>query len=108
MDRGGGGKGQSDIHNLPEKQAANNKPDNQANCDHESSDDVYRIGTTMPENSFSQKAGIRAWCNAPINVNPQGGGGRAYVGYLIINCIPGDFDQHFGPKLGQFEPNDFY
>jgi hypothetical protein len=25
---------------------------------------------------------------APINVNPQRGGGRAYVGYLIINCIP--------------------
>ena len=26
--------------------------------------------------------------NAPINVNSQrGGGGWAYVGYLIINCI---------------------
>ena len=27
--------------------------------------------------------------HAPINVNPQRGGGvRACVGYLIINCIP--------------------
>ena len=26
-------------------------------------------------------------CNTPINVNPQRGRGRAYVGYLIINCI---------------------
>jgi hypothetical protein len=47
MDPGGGGKGQSDIQNLPEKQAANNKPDNQANCDDESSDEVYRIDATF-------------------------------------------------------------
>jgi hypothetical protein len=27
------------------------------------------------------------WATVPINVNPQRGG-RAYVGYLISNCIP--------------------
>jgi hypothetical protein len=32
----------------------------------------------------------------------RGGGGWAYVGYLITNCIP--TLGNFGPELGQFEP----
>ena len=28
--------------------------------------------------------------------------------YAPTNPHPGDFDQHFGPDLGQFELNDFY
>ena len=50
---------------------------------------------------------------APINVNPPGGGGGGGSGICGVfdhqlHPHPGDFDQHFGPKLGQFEPNDFY
>ena len=42
---------------------------------------------------------------APINVNPQRGVGHMWG---ILHPHPGDFDQHFGPDLGQFELNDFY
>ena len=46
---------------------------------------------------------------APINVNHQRGWGTI-CGVLDhqLHPHPGDFDQHFGPELGQFEPNDFY
>jgi hypothetical protein len=44
---------------------------------------IYRNITIFSDGSHATV------CNATINVNPQrGGGGRAYVGYLIINCIP--------------------
>ena len=45
--------------------------------------------------------------NAPINVNPQRGGGSGICGVFDhqLHPHPGDFD--WG-ELGQFEPNDFY
>ena len=39
-------------------------------------------------------------------ITPRGGGGG---GSGICGVFDHQFfDQHFGPELGQFEPNDFY
>ena len=59
----------------------------------------------------TQSLSIKPFNYAPINVNPQrGGGGSGICGVFDhqLHPHPGDFDQHFGPELGQFEPNDFY
>ena len=44
-------------------------------------------------------------------LTPRGGGGGSGICGVFDHQLhphPGDFDQHFGPELGQFEPNDFY
>ena len=43
-------------------------------------------------------------------LTPRGGGGGRAYGVFDHQLHPhsGDFDQHFGPELGQFEPNYFY
>ena len=41
-------------------------------------------------------------------LTPRGGSGICGVFDHQLHPHPGDFDQHFGPDLGQFELNDFY
>ena len=44
-------------------------------------------------------------------LTPRGGGGGSGICEVFDHQLhphPGDFNQHFGPELGQFEPNDFY
>jgi hypothetical protein len=45
-----------------------------------------------------------------LTLRGGGGGGSGICGVFDhqLHPHPGDFDQHFGPELGQFEPNDFY
>ena len=41
-------------------------------------------------------------------LTPRGGSGICGVFDHQLHPHPGDFDQHFGPDLEQFELNDFY
>ena len=43
-------------------------------------------------------------CNASINVKPEGGGPRAYVGHLTSIAFPtlGNLTKNLGPRVGTF------